>query len=296
MRWYLLPVFLAAIISLLLLPPHAMAADPWEGFIPTSINGTAPYTVTLVSISYNDPTAWNWSFTNVAGNNTEVWFSQTENTTITFYYGGNYSIRLNSSNADGYNITPFLVFVNVTGDPSALTADFTATAAPGTKTVTFTDLSTATPASWAWAYKEQTGIWTAFSTIQNPTNTFTNGRYDINLTVTYPGGTDSEIKLAYIIVTDSGTFTPESTSTANPSQAGNYIILALNLIGLGFIIGGALILVSMFMRKGAIGRDGSPGTDLTGTIVTGIFAILVGAIFLLVTYTILGPLFTVAGV
>jgi PKD repeat protein len=103
------------LVSLILLVNVATAADPWENYVPSSVNGTAPYTVTLVSISYNEPTAWNWSFKDVTGNNTEIWFSQTENTTITFHYGGNYSIRLNSSNTDGYNITPWLVFVNVTG-------------------------------------------------------------------------------------------------------------------------------------------------------------------------------------
>jgi hypothetical protein len=188
------------LVSLTLLVSVATAADPWEGFIPSSVNGTAPYTVTFVSISYNDPTAWNWSFTNTAGNNTEVWFSQTKNTTITFHYGGNYSIRLNSSNTDGFNISPFLVYVNVTGPlaPAPIAA-FTSTTTFGSSTATFIDTSTLSPSSWVWEYRNRNvGGWVQFSTNQNPAYSFPDGSYDIKLTATNEGGSDEEIKEDYI--------------------------------------------------------------------------------------------------
>jgi hypothetical protein len=126
------------------------------------------------------------------------------------------------------------------------------------------------------------------STSQNPPHTFTSiGSYTVSITSTNADGSDSEIKTGYI---------QTSPGSMPPSQAGNYIILALNLIGMGFIVSGGLILVGMFMRNGIVGRGGQTDNNLVGTIAIGVFAILVGAIFLLVTYTILGPLFTVAGV
>ena len=127
-------LFWVLLVLLLLSVPIVSADDPWANFTPSNITGTAPYTVTFVSISYNDPTAWNWSYRDTTGNNTEVWFSQLKNATLTFYYGGDYAIRLNSSNTDGYNITPTLAFVNVFG-PSLPNA--TPNSTPGSSTTTF---------------------------------------------------------------------------------------------------------------------------------------------------------------
>ena len=80
-------------------------------------------------------------------------------------------------------------------------------------TVTFTDLSTNTPTSWNWAYKNATVGWTQFSTDQSPKFTFPAGTYDINLTATNAGGSDDEIKTSFIEisapsvpVTDTGVF------------------------------------------------------------------------------------------
>jgi hypothetical protein len=107
--------FWVLLATLLLLVGIASASDPWATFVPGNVNGTAPYSVTFVSISYNNPTAWNWTFQNVIGNNTIVSFATTQNATLIFHYGGVYRIRLNSSNIDGYNITPDLVYVTVSG-------------------------------------------------------------------------------------------------------------------------------------------------------------------------------------
>lgn len=108
-------LFWVLLVSLVLLVGVVSADDPWATFVPGSVSGTAPYTVTFVSISYNDPTAWSWTFRDIAGNNTEIEFGTTENVTYTFHYRGTYLIRLNASNTDGYNITPDLVYVTVSG-------------------------------------------------------------------------------------------------------------------------------------------------------------------------------------
>ncbi len=52
--------------------------------------------------------------------------------------------------------------------------------------VQFTDTSTGgAPSSWQWEYNKTVGgSWIPFNTTANPLNTFTNGTYDIRLTVT----------------------------------------------------------------------------------------------------------------
>jgi PKD repeat protein len=90
--------------------------------------------------------------------------------------------------------------------PTAPVANFVTNqtnVAPAT-TVTFTDLSTGLPTSWAWTVAPATG-WAyaagTSATSQNPQITFnTVGQYTITLTATNAQGSDSEIKNNYIVV------------------------------------------------------------------------------------------------
>lgn len=81
-------------------------------------------------------------------------------------------------------------------------ADFNAnqTTIVAGNSVNFTDLSTGSPNSWNWSFP---GAATTSSTQQNPTNiTYNNaGCYDVTLSITGPGGSDSETKVCYIDVT-----------------------------------------------------------------------------------------------
>ncbi|MEY4604408.1 MAG: hypothetical protein RIT43_1700 [Bacteroidota bacterium] len=93
--------------------------------------------------------------------------------------------------------------------PQAPVANFSANqtnVTPGT-TVTFTDLSSGQPTSWAWTVSPATG-WAyaggTSATSQNPQITFnTIGQYTIQLTATNAQGSDVEIKTNYIIVAES---------------------------------------------------------------------------------------------
>ena len=81
-------------------------------------SGTAPLAVQFTDISTGTPTAWNWSFRNVTGNNTQVWFSTSQHPTKTFGVG-NYSIMVNASNSAGYNLSIQGTFINVTSITNA---------------------------------------------------------------------------------------------------------------------------------------------------------------------------------
>ena len=177
---------------------NVTSVDPWAGYIPTNVSGTAPLSVDFTDISYNSPDHWNWSYQNITGDNVERWFSTSQNPTYIFTWGGLYAIRLNASNGYGYNITPPLGYVNVTGDLTV--AGFAANTTSGESTigVAFTDLSTNSPTSWDWYWYTNE---TKSSSSQNPTATFTTGVYNVRLKSTNPYSSDWENKTAYITVT-----------------------------------------------------------------------------------------------
>ena len=90
--------------------------------------------------------------------------------------------------------------------PVAPVANFVASAtsvSPGT-TISFTDLSTGIPTSWAWSVSPATG-WSfaggSNASTQNPQITYNNvGQYTVSLTATNAQGSDVETKNNYIVV------------------------------------------------------------------------------------------------
>ena len=96
-------------------------AAPVASFTPNTTSGTAPLAVNFTDTSSNTPTAWNWSFTNVTGDNTQVWWSTDQSPTRTFGVG-NFSIVLNASNSAGYNLSTQVTFINVTAEPANVTS------------------------------------------------------------------------------------------------------------------------------------------------------------------------------
>jgi PKD repeat protein len=116
--------------------------------------------------------------------------------------------------------------------PSLPNAAFSATPRSGTAplTVSFTDASTGTgPLSYAWDFKNDGSV---DSTLKNPGYQYTAaGIYTVNLTITGPIGSDSEIKTNYISVTPlvvyptdtvgiyrNGAFYLRNTNTAGPAD------------------------------------------------------------------------------
>jgi PKD repeat protein len=112
--------------------------------------------------------------------------------------------------------------------PSAPVANFSASATsinPG-GSVTFSDLSSNSPTSWAWTFGDG-----GTSTTQNPSHTYaTVGTYTVSLTATNSIGSDSETKNAYITVTNGTTQTCDTlhyplsgTATLYSTTGGGYV-------------------------------------------------------------------------
>lgn len=88
------------------------------------------------------------------------------------------------------------------GAVSAPVANFiaNATTVNMSQIVSFTDLSTNNPTSWSWSFAGGTP---STSSSQNPTVTYnTAGTYQVSLTATSAGGSDTETKVGYITVNE----------------------------------------------------------------------------------------------
>jgi PKD repeat protein len=102
---------------------NVSASSPAVLFTSDVTSGTAPLTVQFTDLSAYSPTAWKWNFTNVTpGNNTPVTFSVVQNPTWVFGVG-NYNIKLNATNDDGFNITSGNYFVNASASVPLPPAD-----------------------------------------------------------------------------------------------------------------------------------------------------------------------------
>lgn len=124
--------------------------------------------------------------------------------------------RLQSYDAGsgGDNMYAMTTILIVESTIPAPTAAFTASPLSGTAPleVHFTDASTGTIVSYAWDFTND-GI--IDSTDQNPVHIYQNaGTYTVNLTVSGPSGSDSEVKTQYVSVTE-----PSGDITANFSAS-----------------------------------------------------------------------------
>jgi PKD repeat protein len=166
---------------------------PVANFNADPTSGAAPLMVQFTDASTGDITGWAWDF-----NNDGHIDSTLENPTYTYQYPGTYSVNLTVTGPGGKDSRVKDEFISVS--PSHPVADFNAdpTSGPAPLTVQFTDESIGNITAWAWDFNNDGHI---DSTARNPTYTYQNsGTYSVNLTVTGPGGSDSEIKDEFISV------------------------------------------------------------------------------------------------
>jgi len=201
-------VLLLAVVVLTLVSINpSTAAVPVASFTAIPSWGPAPMTVQFNDTSTGYPTSWNWSFRNVTGNNTMVVFSTQQNPFHTFG-AGNYSIVLNASNSEGYNISNQVTFNNFTAPILPPEAIFNAAIFPNGRTyvVQFFDYSTNTPTAWNWSFTNVTGnntqIW--FSTAQYPVHSFGVGNYSIILNASNSVGYNLSTQITFINVSARG--------------------------------------------------------------------------------------------
>ncbi|MFZ4522977.1 MAG: PKD domain-containing protein [Bacteroidales bacterium] len=149
--------------------------------------------VTFTDVSTGPPTSWTWSF---PGGTPSSYVGKTP-PAITYSAAGTYDVSLTVSDGvttDTETKTGFVtvknVIANFTGTPTTVIVG---------NTVTFTDNSSCTPTAWSWSFPG--GTPSAYSGQTPPAITYnTLGTYNVSLTVTKPGGTDTKTKVGYITV------------------------------------------------------------------------------------------------
>jgi PKD repeat protein len=163
---------------------------PAAEFTGSPTTGAAPLTVSFSDLSSGDPTAWAWDFGDGATSNEQ-------NSVHTYTAPGSYTVTLTASNTLGGDIEVKQDYITVTEPPSV--AEFTGSPTTGAAplTVSFSDLSSSTPTTWAWDFGDG-----ATSNEQNPVHTYSApGSYTVALTVSNTLGGDTEVKPDYISVT-----------------------------------------------------------------------------------------------
>ncbi|HNR20457.1 MAG TPA: PKD domain-containing protein [Bacteroidia bacterium] len=167
---------------------------PTASFTGTPTTLCAGGTVNFTDASTQSPTSWQWSF---PGGTPATSIAQ--NPSVVYNTPGVYNVTLIATNSSGSGslVRPGYITVNVCSAPTADFAGFPTTVCEG-QNVTFVDLSTQSPTSWAWTF---TGGTPAASAVQNPViNYATAGVYQVALTATNGFGNNTNTKPNYINV------------------------------------------------------------------------------------------------
>jgi len=183
------------------------SAPPLADFSGSPTTGDAPLAVNFTDKSSGSITSWLWTFGD-GETSTE------QNPSYTYENPGDYTVILTVTGPTGSDTEEKQNYINIT-TPPAPTAAFAGVPTSGDAplTVEFSDQSSGSITNWSWDFGDQTG-----STEQNPSHTYENtGDYTVSLTVTGPGGSDDEVKVAYITVTTPPP-PPVANFTADPTS------------------------------------------------------------------------------
>ncbi len=163
--------------------------------------------VTFNDLSLGNPTSWSWSF---PGGNPSSYNGQSP-PAVTYAATGIYDVSLTVSDGVITNTKTRTGYVTV----KDIYSDFTAsqTYILESYNVMFTDMSGCEPTSWEWSFTG--GIPSSF-TGQNPPPVYyhSEGTFDVSLTTSKPGATDTKTKTAYIHVAPLAFNMTNGTATA----------------------------------------------------------------------------------
>jgi len=182
---------------------------PVADFAGAPLNGVAPHTVDFTNLTTGVSTDYAWDFGD-GGTSSQL------DPSYTYAAPGTYTVALTATGPGGAHTETKPAYVTVLEPPPI--ADFMATPLFGSAPliVSFTDASVGAVSVWSWSFGDG-GI----SNGQNPNHLYTApGTYTVSLTVTSPGGLDSETKTDYITVDlslDDGSFEGQTAGGAPAS-------------------------------------------------------------------------------
>jgi PKD repeat protein len=185
---------------------HDVVPPPVAAFGASPTSGTAPLNVNFTDMTTGPVTSRLWSFGD-GGTSTAANPSHT-------YAAGTFTVSLTATGPGGMDTETKVDLITVGVPPQAPVANFTANPTSGNAplTVQFTDASTGSITSRLWSFGDG-----GTSTAANPSHTYAAGTFTVSLTVTGPGGMDTETKVNLITV---GTppQAPVANFTANPTS------------------------------------------------------------------------------
>jgi PKD repeat protein len=150
---------------------------------PSTLSGTAPFTVTFRDTSGGSPTSWLWTFPDDSTTSTLQ-----DPLDHTFTSPGTYIVTMTATNSLGSDTESMGITVTA---PTTVDFSYSQSSPTAPSLVTFTNTSSAGGTAYAWSFGSGEGT----STQQNPTHIYnTAGTYSVTLTVTYPTGPVSVTK------------------------------------------------------------------------------------------------------
>jgi len=164
---------------------------PTAEFVGAPSSGIVPLTVIFTDQSSGVSTSWFWNFGDGG-------ISSAQNPTKVYAIAGTYTVALTATGPGGSSTETKTDYI-VAGEPAPV-ASFTGSPTSGQVplTVTFSDTSTGVATGWSWNFGDG-----GSSTLQNPSYTYNAaGNYTVSLTVTGPGGSDTDVLIDYIAVAD----------------------------------------------------------------------------------------------
>ena len=163
---------------------------PVADFTGSPTSGCAPLTVDFTDQSTGQVDTWSWNFGDSGTSNEQ-------NPSHTYVLAGDFTVSLSVTGPDGSDTETKTDYISVSDVP---VADFSGSPTSGEAplTVNFTDLSSGNLTSWNWDFGEG-----GSSNSQNPSYEYTNpGLFTVSLTAANTCGSDQEIKIDYITVTE----------------------------------------------------------------------------------------------
>ncbi len=194
---------------------------PIAQFSGSPISGAAPLTVNFSDQSSGSISSHSWTFGDGGG-------SGLVNPAHTYNAAGTYNVTLNVTGPGGSDGETKLAYITV--DPPAPVAQFIGTPTSGAAplTVNFSDQSSGVISSHSWTFGDGGG-----SGLASPAHTYNAaGTYNVTLSVTGPGGSDGETKLAYITVDPPG---PVAQFSGSPTSGVAPLIVGFTDLSTGII-------------------------------------------------------------
>ncbi len=179
---------------------------PTAAFSSSGQSGIAPFTVEFVDQSSGVINSWLWEFGDGGT-------SSAQNPIYTYIQPGGYNVSLTVTGPGGSNTLEKINHITVLY-PSPI-AEFSVSATTGVAplSVFFSDGSTGTITSWLWNFGDGDS-----SNFRNPTHIYDSiGNYTVSLTVSGPGGSDTETKTDYINLPSSSVTDPYENIFVAPS-------------------------------------------------------------------------------